>query len=188
MSDITDYERRIASALERIGHGIEALSLPVAEPVAEPLAAPVAEPAADPAPVSGADATELAALREALESERAANAQLVERVRAIKEKQDSTVGKLERRVAKLTRQLEASGADAAKLRRANMQLSEASQALREAMAAGLPEPHLINKAMLAELEALRALRASDAAEMEEILAELQPFLTPQPDSTEASHA
>lgn len=173
MSDITEYERRIAAALERIGHGIEAVSRPLAETVAAP---------------AEAESPDTAALREALESERAANAQLVERVRAIKEKQDSTIGKLERRVAKLTRQLEAGGADAAKLRRANMQLSEASQALREAMAAGLPEPHLINKAMLAELEALRALRASDAAEMEEILAELQPFLTPQPESAEAPHA
>ena len=173
MSDITDYERRIAAALERIGHGVETLAQPV-----------VAVAAPEPAPA--ADAGEVTALREALESERAANAQLVERVRAIKEKQDSTIGALERRVAKLTAQLEAIGLDAAKLRRANTQLSDASQALREAMAAALPEPHLINKAMLAELEALRALRASDAAEMEEILAELKPFLTPQP--SEASHA
>ncbi|GGH60307.1 hypothetical protein GVY41_16840 [Frigidibacter albus] len=175
MSDITEYERRIAAALERIGHGVEALAQPVAV-------------APEPAPAG--DAGEVIALREALESERAANAQLVERVRAIKEKQDSTIGALERRVAKLTAQLETGGLDAAKLRRANTQLSDASQALREAMAAALPEPHLINKAMLAELEALRALRASDAAEMEEILAELKPFLTPQPapDQTEASHA
>lgn len=170
MSDITEYERRIAAALERIGHGVETLAQPVA-------AAPEPAPAGD---------GEVTALREALESERAANAQLVERVRAIKEKQDSTIGALERRVAKLTAQLEAGGLDSAKLRRANSQLSDASQALREAMAAGLPEPHLINKAMLAELEALRALRASDAAEMEDILAELKPFLTPE--STEASHA
>ncbi|MDP3340088.1 hypothetical protein [Frigidibacter sp.] len=171
MSDITDYERRIAAALERIGHGVETLARPVAVPEPDPVAEPV-PPAVDTA--------ELTALREALESERAANAQLVERVRAIKEKQDSTIGALERRVAKLTAQLEAGGLDAAKLRRANTQLSDASQALREAMAAALPEPHLINKAMLAELDALRALRASDAAEMEEILAELKPFLTPQP--------
>ena len=162
MSDITDYERRIAAALERIGHGVETLAQPVAT-------------APEPAPTG--DAGEVVALREALDSERAANAQLVERVRAIKEKQDSTIGALERRVARLTAQLEAGGLDAAKLRRANTQLSDASQALREAMAAGLPEPHLINKAMLAELEALRALRASDAAEMEEILAELKPLLT-----------
>ena len=179
MSDITEYERRIAAALERIGHGVETLAQPVA-------AAPEPAPASDaPRPAPAGDA-EVTALREALESERAANAQLVERVRAIKEKQDSTIGALERRVAKLTAQLETGGLDSAKLRRANTQLSDASQALREAMAAGLPEPHLINKAMLAELEALRALRASDAAEMEEILAELKPFLTPQP--SEASHA
>lgn len=164
MSDITDYERRIAAALDRIGHGVEKVVQGAAAPIAAP--APVA-----------ADSTELAALREALDSERAANAQLVERVRAIKDKQDSTIGALERRVAKLTSLLEAGGSDAAKLRRANAQLTEASKTLREAMEAGLPEPHLINKAMLAELEALRAARASETAEMDEILAELKPLLT-----------
>ncbi|AMY68982.1 hypothetical protein [Frigidibacter mobilis] len=183
MSDITDFERRIAAALDRIGQGVEGMLRPGA-----------ASGPADAAPEPAVDAAELAALREALDSERAANAQLVERVRAIKEKQDSTIGGLERRVARLTAQLEAGGLDAAKLRRANTQLSDAAQALREAMAAGLQEPHLINKAMLAELEALRALRASDVAEMEEILAELKPLLTPNPapnstpNSTEAANA
>ena len=47
-----------------------------------------------------------------------------------------------------------------------------NNALREANAAGVGEPHLINKAMLAELEGLRATRATDRAEVEAILADL----------------
>jgi hypothetical protein len=35
---------------------------------------------------------------------------------------------------------------------------------------------LVNKAMLAELEALRATRAADAAEMDAILQELTPII------------
>jgi hypothetical protein len=38
------------------------------------------------------------------------------------------------------------------------------------------EPHLVNKAMLAELEALRATRSADAAEMDAILEELTPII------------
>ena len=40
----------------------------------------------------------------------------------------------------------------------------------------MTEPHLLNKAMLAELEALRATRLSEMAEMDEILAELKPLI------------
>jgi len=42
--------------------------------------------------------------------------------------------------------------------------------------AGLPDPHLINKAMLAELEALRETRLGETTEMDAILAELTPLL------------
>ena len=38
------------------------------------------------------------------------------------------------------------------------------------------EPHLINKAMLAELEGLRAVHAADASEAAAILARLEPML------------
>ena len=40
----------------------------------------------------------------------------------------------------------------------------------------MTEPHLLNKAMQAELEALRATRQSETVEMDEILAELQPLI------------
>ncbi len=50
------------------------------------------------------------------------------------------------------------------------------RALREAQAEGLQEPHLIIRAMQAELEALRATRLSEMAEMDEILSELKPLI------------
>lgn len=160
MSEIADYERRITAALERIGRGIDGLRA----------AAPAGAAPAD------ADAGEAEALREALEAERAANAQLTERVRAIKEKQETMVSALEKKVARLTHQLEAASLDMQRQKRVNAQLADTVQSLRAAAAEGSAEAHLIDKAMHAELEALRAARAAEMAEMEEILQELKPML------------
>lgn len=66
--------------------------------------------------------------------------------------------------------------DLQRLRKANDQLREVNTALREANEAGVGEPHLINKAMLSELEALRAARATDAAEVHAVLSKLEPML------------
>ncbi|SPJ28693.1 hypothetical protein [Falsiruegeria mediterranea] len=66
--------------------------------------------------------------------------------------------------------------DLQRLRKANDLLREANAALREANEAGVGEPSLINQAMLAELEALRASRATDAAEAKAILSRLEPLL------------
>lgn len=63
-----------------------------------------------------------------------------------------------------------------RVRRANAQLADACAALREANKEGVGEPHLINKAMMAELEGLRAARAADVAEASVILASLQPLV------------
>ena len=73
-----------------------------------------------------------------------------------------------------------------RLRRANAQLSESCEALRNANAEGVGEPHLINKAMLAELEGLRAARSVDAAETRAIIASLTPLLEAAAESEEAN--
>ncbi|MCE8523716.1 hypothetical protein KBY23_00425 [Ruegeria pomeroyi] len=67
--------------------------------------------------------------------------------------------------------------DLQRLRKANDQLRKALSDLRAANEAGVGEPHLINAAMLAELEALRAQRATDAAEVQAVLSKLGPLLT-----------
>jgi chromosome segregation ATPase len=159
MNDIAELERRISAALERIGQGIDGWQNVVAAP---------STPAGDDKAQAG--------LKEALEEERATNAQLTERVRAIKEKQENMVGALEKKVASLTQSLDAAMHDLQKQRRLNAELTATNQALSDAARTGLTEPHLINKSMLTELEALRAARAADVAEMEEILAELKPLI------------
>ena len=56
-------------------------------------------------------------------------------------------------------------------------LREQLRQLREAQVAGLAEPHLLNKAMLTELDALRASRLSEMAELDELAAALDAHLT-----------
>ena len=63
-----------------------------------------------------------------------------------------------------------------RLRKANDQLRQSNAALRTANEEGVGEPHLINKAMLAELEGLRAARAADVAEASSIIGALAPLL------------
>lgn len=152
----------------------EVAAEPEPEPPARPsMPAALERAAAMGAALAGADPAELARLREALESERMANAQLSERVRAIREKQETTLSALEKRLATATRSLETAQTEVTRLKRANLDLAEANRALIEAGAA--PAPHLINRAMQAELEALRATRAEEAAELAEILGGLAPL-------------
>jgi len=58
----------------------------------------------------------------------------------------------------------------------NEQLRESNNALRKANEAGVGDAHLINKAMLAELEALRATRVADMGEMESIMDAIKPMI------------
>jgi hypothetical protein len=57
-----------------------------------------------------------------------------------------------------------------------IQLRESLAALREAQTKAVADPHLVNRAMLTELEALRATRLTEMAQMEAILAELHPLI------------
>ncbi|MEZ5779363.1 MAG: hypothetical protein R3E44_13465 [Paracoccaceae bacterium] len=157
MSDITEFERRISAALERIGVGLDQMSGHSA-----------------PGPADGGDGA--IALREALETERAANAQLTERVRAIKEKQETMVSTLERKVAQLTEQINTADHEMQRLKRLNVELAQTNRELSKAAQEGLTEPHLINRSMMTELEALRAERSAEVAEMDEILSELKPLI------------
>ncbi|WP_347313264.1 hypothetical protein [Defluviimonas sp. SAOS-178_SWC] len=159
MSDITELERRISAALGRIGAGLDLL-----------------DQGAGAAPVASTDDNELASMREALDAERTANAQLTERVRAIREKQETMVEALEKKVGRLTEQLNATGLELQRQKELNTELTEANRALSEAAQEGVAEPHLINRTMMTELEALRAARAAQVAEMEEILSELKPLI------------
>ncbi|TKD17453.1 hypothetical protein FBT96_14585 [Rhodobacter capsulatus] len=190
MTELAEYERRIAFALERIGRGVETLGdLRVAalaaaaavpapesepEPVPEPAPEPVPDIAAAPVAVETGPAPEVLALQAELEAERAASAQLTERVLAIREKQETTLAALERRLTQATRALEAVQVEANRLKRANNDLIEVNRQLIDG--AGRIDPALVNLSMQAELEALRAARAWEASELSEIVTGLAPIV------------
>ncbi|MGR3365676.1 MAG: hypothetical protein ACU0CY_16015 [Maritimibacter harenae] len=157
MSDISELQARIANALDRIGSGIEHLERPAPEEAA-------------------GDTAEVVALRTQLEEERTANAQLEDRVRTIKEKQDSTVERLAGEVDRLTRLLATQEETVARLARVNAELRSNNTALRDAISEGVAEPHLVNKSMMAELDALRAAQAADRAEIDAVLGELDQMI------------
>ena len=178
MQQITELERRISAALERVGKGLDKLSSRGA-PLA-PAPAPAPAPAAPPPVATGAE--DAATLRAQLEEERTATAQLQERLKAVKDKDLIVQSQLQEKIEKMTRQLDVQGLELQRMRRTSVTLREQLRQLREAQEAGLAEPHLLNKAMLAELDALRATRLSEMAELDEISAALDAHLT------EAEHA
>lgn len=181
MQDIAELERRITAALERIGAGLDRA---VAASPASPPPAPVIA-----APTTGSEAL----LRAELDEERMMTAQLQERIKVITAREAAlreakpaepkpvhvpvAQAQLEARIDKMTRQLDVQGLELQRMRKVTVQLREQLSRLREAAEAGSTEPHLINKAMMAELEALRAARASEIAEMDEILSELSPLIS-----------
>jgi uncharacterized protein (DUF885 family) len=63
-----------------------------------------------------------------------------------------------------------------RLRQANEALRDNNAALRAALADGVADADMINDALQAELEALSAQQAADAAEVEAILTELKPIV------------
>jgi len=144
MSQIEELQGRLAAALDRIGQGL------------------------DRGEDEGAGAQELEALRRDLEDERIANEQLRERVKTLRKRRDKLEAELEEARA-VTAEAHAESMSALEgefegLRAANAKLRETNAKLREANAAGVGEPHLINNAMMAELEALRAAQSADRAE------------------------
>jgi predicted nucleic acid-binding Zn-ribbon protein len=161
MQEISELEKRITAAMERIGKGVDRL-------------AQVSHSAPQ---ASGA--TE-AALRARLEDEKALNATLQEKLRAAKEREPK--GDLHEKIDRLTQQLDVQGLELQRMRRTAAALRDQLSALREAEAAKVSDPNLINKSMAVELDALRALRLAEVAEIDEILAALDPHIA------EAAHA
>lgn len=184
MGQLQELEQRISAAFSRISAGVVTLSSPAPMPaaVAAPSPEPMPEPPVAP-PVSAASEDDLARLTEALDEERMANAQLNERLRHVKEQQAATTATLQAEVDSLTRQLDAQGLDVQRLSSTVAQLREDLRRLREAAEQGIVDPALINRAMMAELEALRTTRAAESTEMADILSALGHIL----DAEEARH-
>lgn len=161
MSQIDELERRITAALDRIGQGLDGLS-----------------------PGGGVDPGEVEALKKELEDEKLASAQLSERLKAVSQKQKQQ-SEADAQQADAMRKLDA---ELQSLRKANQQLRENNKALREANEAGVAEPHLINKSMLAELEGLRAARAADRAETDAVMADLDRLIAGATPATQEEDA
>lgn len=147
MSEIDELQRRITAAMDRVAAGLETLS-----------------------------GGETDTLQQALDEEKTVNAQLTERVRVLGERQAKALETLEARAQDAETRMSQLDTDLQRLRRANAQLSEACEALRDANQEGVGEAHLINKAMMAELEALRAARAAEISHADTVLAALGPLL------------
>ncbi|MCV3271094.1 hypothetical protein [Roseobacter sinensis] len=158
MSEIEDLHSRIMAAMDRVARGLDTLG-----------------------PAGG---DEVATLTQALEEEKTTNAQLTERIRVLGERHDEALADLQAKAVETEERLKRFDLELQRLRRANGQLAEACEALRAANAEGVGEPHLINTAMMAELEALRAARAAEIAEADEIIAALTPLLDAAPAEAE----
>lgn len=186
-SNIAELERRINAALGRIGAGLDnwTPAEAIAPAVSAPPAAAVVPVPVDPVltqisadqakQIAGLEA-EIVKLKAALTNEKASVAQMTERLKTVKERDASSPGQLEAKVEKMTQQLDVQGLELQRMRKSTVQLREHLRVLHEAAADNMVEPHLINKAMLAELESLRATRHTETAEMDEILAELKPLI------------
>ena len=171
MDDIVELERRITAALMRIGQGLEQMvSAPAGLQVAAPSGhGPVATLA------DGVAEAEIARLNEALDEEKMLSAQLNERLRVVRDKESAERLVLQTEVERLMKLLDVQGLEMQRLKRTVASLREQTRGLAEAQAEGRVEPHLINKAMLTELEALRALRSAEAADLDELIAALDPL-------------
>ena len=154
MTEIAEHEARLAAALDRIEDAVSRVET-------------------GPDGAVTPEAGDVAKLRAALETERAAKAQLIERVSALRDKQETVVAGLERRVAQLTDQLDRAATNLARQTALVTQLTETNRTLREAAMAGIADGAGINRAMEADLEALDALRAAERAEIETVLGEVR---------------
>ena len=147
MSQIDALQARITAALDRITKGLEDR-----------------EDAPDP--------EEIAQLRQQLDDANATNARLEAQVTELRDTVAAREAALATAEAARGESLVKLDTDLQALRAANQQLRDTNRALRETHATGVAEPQLINTALQAELDGLRATRAADRTEVEAVLAEL----------------
>lgn len=154
MSDISDLEARIKSAMNRIELGLNGLE----------------------APGPGIAPEDVARLQGQLDEEREVREELEGRLVSLQEAHDLKMSEIGAQGEAARIQMQDLDDTLQRLRQANAQLRENNQALRQANEEGVADPHLINNSMLAELEALRSSRAADKAEADAIVGALRPML------------
>ena len=152
MNDINDLQTRLGVALARIRSASERL-----------------KPDDD-------DEESVAGLKARLDEERVANAQLEERVRVLKDRQDNRIAELEAQVSASADRFAALDQEVQRSQQVNAELRAVAEEMHRALADGVAEPELVNRAVMAELDAIKAARAADRQEMDTLLSELQPIL------------
>ncbi len=155
MDDPSALEERLAAALARI----ESATTNLPDPQ-----------------VIAAGAKAQAALEAQLDEERGANAQLVDRVKALKDRQENQVAQLEKSLAAAKTAEAEKNIVQQKLKASVEDLRDQIARLTEANRAMVGDADLINTSMMAELEAMRASRRADVADVDDILAQLVPHL------------
>lgn len=157
MSDINALDGRIRAALERVRQQVERL----------------AQTPAAAAPVASGDS---GALQTQLAEERTVNAQLEERVKALKERQDGKLNRLEATIEAQKGHMADYDREMQRLQQANAELRAVASEMREALMSEVAEAELVNRAVIAELEAVRAAQAADRAEIEVVMSQLDPLV------------
>ncbi|MBR2575596.1 MAG: hypothetical protein IKE14_14840 [Loktanella sp.] len=176
MSDVLELGHRITVALDRIRRGMEAQDKADAAETSlfDALRAEQAQ--------TGALRAQIQQLQDALDAQdrqAALDAQVADQ--AALDAKDAQIAALTAQMETQASQLQAMDAHLQRLRAATQQLRDLNGQLRQALMAGLA-PGMIDMALAAEIDALQALRAADAAEVDMILAELKPLIA------EAAHA
>lgn len=146
MAKLAEIEGRIAGALERLAHAIEARDTLLRDSMTRPAAdegTPGVHHAAPEARAEAAIEAEAARRREA-----------------------------EVQIARLNRQLDAQGQELQRMRQAAASLRNELHRLREARVAELDAPGLFDDSLRAELAALEAERRAEAVELDAVMSAL----------------
>lgn len=175
MQNLDDHERRLSAAMARIIAASDRLMEP-------PPAA--SQPDAENDTASEVEIARLArALDEALEQ----NAALSGELASARERRAASNGTLEARLAEQATRIDAQAVALQRMRMVNVQMREALRSLREALEGGVADAGQINRALQAELDGLRAVRRAEVADLDLLLAALDPLLDdPDPADLSAS--
>lgn len=183
MTELTDLERRIAEALERIRGGVEGLSAAAGAGASDgelgALRADLEEAQAARAEAEAAleeERTRTAALEQRLAEADAALSEAEAGVPAGAGASEAEVEALRAKAQRLEDGIEAAEAELRTLRATLQEVQAANAELRRSAITGVTEPDLINRSLAADLEAVQAARKADLRDMDTILRTLEPLL------------
>lgn len=162
MGDLTVSEKRLIAALDRIDYTIERAAAGLRGATVG-----AADNGADPAT-------------------QAENQRLVAELSSAQERQEAAMHALEARLAQANARLDEAGQQAARLAAANEALTQANRQLLSKADSGGADAADIRTTLEAEIEALRAARAAEIAQMGDIIESLDRLVdTPAPRRTPA---